>query len=138
MGQAGCERQAVQDANANAQSVGTLVNRSISKGNALYCNDAWDLVDAIKNGRCKLEELKDEDLPADMVKLDKAARQARVEQAAKDRQAIQTRINELNVKREQFLAAERKKQTGAKDDTLDQAIVKAIRNQATRQNFKFE
>jgi hypothetical protein len=138
MGQAGCERQAVQDANANAQSVGTLVNRSVSKGNALYCNDAWDLVDAIKNGRCKLEELKDEDLPPDMVKLDKAARQARVDRAAKERQTIQTRINELNQKREQFLAAERKKRAGVKEDTLDQAIVKAIRDQATRQHFTFE
>ncbi len=138
MGQEGQARQSVQDANACAASVGALVNRSVAKGNAVYCNDAWDLVDAIKNGRCKLEDLKDEDLPPEMAKLDKAARKARVEQAAKERQTIQTRINDLNQKREQFLAAERKKQAGAKDDTLDQAIVKAIRDQATRQHFKFE
>jgi len=37
-----------------------------------------------------------------------------------------------------FLAAERKKQQGTKEDTLDQAITKAIRAQAARQNFKFE
>ena len=28
--------------------------------------------------------------------------------------------------------------SGTKEDTLDQAIVKAIRDQAARQNFKFE
>jgi len=96
------------------------------------------LVDAIKNGRCQLDELKDEDLPSDLVKLDKAARKARVDQAAKERQTIQTRILELNQKREQFLAVERKKRAGAKDDTLDRAVVKAIRDQAARQHFTFE
>jgi hypothetical protein len=138
MGQEGLARQSAQDANASAAAPGVFVNRSISKGNAFYCNDAWDLVDAIKNGRCQLDELKNEDLPPQLAKLDKAARKARVEQAAKERQTIQARILELNQKREQFLAAERKKQAGAKDDTLDRAFSKAIRDQATRQHFTFE
>jgi von Willebrand factor type A domain len=138
MGQEGLARQSAQDANASAASPGVLVSRSVSKGNAFYCNDAWDLVDAIKNGRCQLDELKDEELPPGLAKLDKAARKARVEQAAKERETIQTRILELNQKREQFLAAERKKRAGAKEDTLDRAISKAIRDQATRQHFSFE
>jgi von Willebrand factor type A domain len=138
MGQEGLARQSVQDANASAASPGVLVSRSVSKVNAFYCNDAWDLVDAIKNGRCKLEELKDEDLPPDFAKLDKAARKAKVDQAAKERRTIQTRILELNQKREQFLAAERKKRSGAKQDTLGRAFSKAIRDQATRQHFTFE
>ena len=54
----------------------------ISKANAFYCNDAWDLVDAIKNGKCKLDEIKDEDLPDDLRKLDKAGRKAKVDEAA--------------------------------------------------------
>jgi hypothetical protein len=138
MGQAGLARQSVQDANASAASPGVLVSRSVSKGNAFYCSDAWDLVDAIKNGRCKLEELKDEDFPPEMAKLDKGARKAKVEQAAKERHSIQTRILELNQKREQFLAAEHKKRAGATEDTLDRAVSKAIRDQATRQHFTFE
>jgi len=138
MGQSGQARQSAQDANAIAQSAGTLVNRSISKGNTLYCTDDWDLVDAIKNGKCKLEELKDEDLPPEMAKLDKAARKTKVEAAAKERQTLQTRINELSRRREQFLAAELKKRAGAKDDTLHRAIGKAVREQATRQHFTFE
>ncbi len=73
-----------------------------------------------------------------MAKLDKAARKAKVEEAARQRQTIQTRILELNKKREQYLAAERKKRAGAKDDTLDQAISKAIRDQAMQHHFKFE
>ena len=132
MGSEGLARQSAQDANAFASSPSVLVSRSISKGNPFYCNDAWDLVDAIKNGKCKLDEVKEEELPADLRKLDRAARKAKVEDAAKQRTAIQTQILTLNKQRDAFLAAERGKQPGAKDDTLNQAIVKAIRDQAAR------
>jgi hypothetical protein len=138
MGQAGLARQSAQDANACQVSASVLAARSVSKGNAVYCNDGWDLVDAIKNGKCNLEELKDEDLPDDLKKLDKVARKSKVDAAAKQREAIQAQILKLNKEREQFLVVERKKQLGSKADTLDQAIVKTIRDQATRQNFKFE
>jgi hypothetical protein len=138
MGQAGLGRQSAQDANALAASTAVLVNRSVSKGNEFYCNDAWDLVDAIKTGKCKLEEVKTEDLPPDLQKLDSAGRKAKVTEAARQRAEIQAKILKLNQEREQYLAVERKKQVGAKEDTLDKAITKAIRDQATRQHFTFE
>jgi hypothetical protein len=138
MGQAGLARQSAQDANASAVSQGVLVNRSISKSNEFYCNDAWDLVDAIKNGKCTLESVKDEDLPPDFRKLDKAGRQAKVEEAGKRREQIQARILKLNKDREVYLAAERKKRVATKEDSLDKAMAKAIRDQAKSRNFKFE
>ena len=112
MGQAGQARQSAQDANAGNSSQSVLATRSVSKGNAFYCNDAWDLVDAIKNGKCKLEDLKTEDLPEDMRKLDQAGRKAKVDEARKQRAEIQAKILKLNKEREAFLAAERKKQLG--------------------------
>jgi hypothetical protein len=138
MGTEGQLRQSVQDANAVNSSASVLATRSVSKANAIYCNDAWDLVDAIKNGKCKLEDLKDDELPADFRKLDRAGRKAKVEEAARDRAEIQGKIMTLNKDREKFLAAERAKQAGAKQDTLDQAVVKAIRDQATRCRITFE
>jgi hypothetical protein len=139
MGQEALARQSAQDANALSISTAALVNRSNSKSNAtLYCNDAWDLVDAIKNGKCKIEDVKDDELPAELRKLDKAGRKAKVAEATKQREQIQTQIVKLNGEREKFLAAERKKQLGANQDTLDKAIVKAIRDQATRHHFTFE
>ena len=126
----GCARQSAQDANAVSASPSALVSRSISKGNDVYCNDAWDLVDAIKNGKCKLDDVKDEDLPESLRKLDKAKRKSKVEDAARERVAIQKQINELSQQREKFLAEERKKRHAAKDDSLEQAIVKVIREQA--------
>jgi hypothetical protein len=138
MGLAGQARQSAQDSNACNLSTGVLVNRSVSKSNSIYCNDAWDLVDAIKNGKCKLDDLQEEDLPSDLRKLDKTARKARVEEAARQRGEIQAKILHLNEDREQYLAGERKKQVGVNADTLDKAIAKAIRDQAARHNFKFE
>jgi hypothetical protein len=132
-------RQQAQDANAAAASPSVLASRSVSKGNAVYCNDAWDLVDAIKNGKCKLEEVKTEDLPADLQKLDAAGRKAKVAEAAKQREEIQAKIGRLNREREAFLTAERKKQaTQQREETLDQVICRTIRAQAAQQNFKFE
>ena len=58
--------------------------------------------------------------------------------AARQRGEIQAKILKLNKEREQYLAAERKKQLGTKADTLDKAIVKAVREQAAHHNFKFE
>jgi von Willebrand factor type A domain len=138
MGQAGQMRQSLQDANAVGVSQSALVSRSISKGNAVYCNDAWDLVDAIKNGKCKLADLKDEDLPEDFRKLDQAGRKAKVDEATKLRGEIQEKINQLNKDRTRYLTEERKKRVGTKEDTLEEAIVKAIRGQAIRLHFTFE
>jgi hypothetical protein len=138
LGQAGLARQSAQDANAGAASQSVLVSRSVCKGNEVYCNDAWDLVDAIKNGKCKLEEVGADDLPADLRQLDYAGRKAKVEAAAKRRAEIQAQIFTLNKERHEYLAAESKKQRGAKENTLDQAITRAIRDQAARHDFKFK
>jgi hypothetical protein len=138
MGATGQLRQVAQDANAAAASPSVLASRSVSKGNAVYCNDAWDLVDAIKNGKCKLEEVKTEDLPPEMQKLHEAGRKAKVAEATKQREEIQAKIGKLNRERESFLAAERKKRASSREETLDQVICKTIRAQAAQQNFKFE
>jgi hypothetical protein len=138
MGTAGQMRQQVQDANACAVSASVLASRTVSKGNEVYCNDAWDLVDAIKNGKCKLEEVKTADLPPEMQKLDAAGRKAKVAEAAKQREEIQAKIGKLNRERESFLAAERKKRATQREETLDQVICRTIRAQAAQQNFKFE
>ena len=138
MGREGQARQVAQDANALSASINAVVTRSVSKGNStLYCNDAWDLVDAISTGRCKIDDLKDEDLPEELRKLDKAGRRARVEGATRQRGEIQKQILRLNQDRESFLTTERKKQAKAEKDTLDTVILDAVSEQASRARIQF-
>lgn len=139
MGHAGQARQVAQDTNANNASPGAFASRSISKGSSdLYCNSAWDLVDAIKTGKCKLDDVKDDDLPEDLRKLNLAERKFRIEKETRERETIQERILGLNKEREAYLASERKKLTEAGHETLDSAILKAVREQATRADIRFE
>lgn len=139
MGREGQARQSAQDSNASGVSQGTLVSRSISKGSPdVYCNDAWDLVDAIKNGKCKLDDLKDDDLPEELRKLSQVDRKARVVAKGKEREAIQKRIATLGKERESYVVAERRKQAASSKETLDTAILKAVRDQASRVNIRFE
>lgn len=139
LGREGQARQWAQDANAAKASPNAAVTRSISKGcSTLYCPDDWDLVDAIKNGKCKLEEMKDEDLPEGFGKLSLADRKSQVEKSAKERETIQKQIMELNTARESFLAAEKRNQIAEDKDSLDAVIVKAVREQAAKANIRFE
>jgi hypothetical protein len=139
MGRANQARQIAQDSNASQASTSAIVSRSVSKGcSTLYWNDSWDLVDAIKGGKCKLDDVKDEDLPDDLRKLNKAERKAYVDDKNREREKIQTRILDLNKDREAFLAAERKKQAAEGKETLDTVILKAVRDQATRSDLRFE
>jgi hypothetical protein len=139
MGQAGAMNQVVQDANAAKLSTSVLASRANAKCTSFYCPSDWDLVDAIKTGKCKIEDLKDEDLPEDLRKLDQAGRKARVAGAGERREQIRKQVLQLNAAREKFLAAERAKQAGAqKKETLDAAMIQAVRGQVSRRNFTFD
>lgn len=128
---AGKARQAAQDSNAAGLSLGSMSQRAVSKASAHYDNSGWDLVDGTKKGAAKLEKMKDEELPAEMQKMDMAQRQAYVDQKAKERESIQKRITELNQERDKFIAAERKKQADAAGpDSMDTAVIKAVRSEA--------
>lgn len=139
MGQEGLSRQAAQDANASTLSPSALASRSVSKSSLnVYCNDTWDLIDAIKTGKCKLNDLKDDDLSEDFRKLSKTEREACVHEKTAQRDTLQKKILALHKAREEFLAAARKKLAAANEDTLDTVILKAVREQAARANIQFE
>ena len=63
-------------------------------------------------------------------------RKAYVEQKAKERENIQIQINELDKKRRDYVA--QKLAENSEDNTLDAAMLKIIREQASEKNYKFE
>jgi len=131
------ERQATQDRNAMALSPEASLQRSVAKASSNYQNAQWDLIDAYKSDGFRLDEIKEEDLPEELQKMKPEERKAYVEAKAKERAEIQKQIQKLNGARKEYVAAELKKQAG-KADTLGSAVVKAVREQAQKKNFKFE
>jgi len=139
-GTASRERQEAQDAAAKKHAVaGAYVQRALAKSSVQYRNYEWDLVDAVKDGKVKTEDIKDEDLPEVMRKMSPEERKAYVQARLKERQKTQAAIQRLNEERKKYVAEQMKKQaTASAGNTLDAVMIKALRVQAAKKNFKSE
>jgi hypothetical protein len=127
-------RQAEQDLNA-APSATVTAQRVAAKASVQYSNAGWDLVDARREGSVQLDKMKDEDLPAEMKGMKSAERVAYVEKMAGKRAGVQARIRKLAEARDAYVAVEMKKLV--KGDTLDAAVLAAVREQARKKNYTF-
>ena len=136
-GKEGAAQQSMQDKNATAAApAGADVQRAITKASANYSNSAWDLVDACKRGGFKLEKVSEADLPEELRKLAPAERQAVIDKKLAERTRLQSRIQELNKDRQQFVAQKQKESGESK--TLDIAITTTVREQAKKKEIRFE
>ena len=136
--EAAIKNQVAQDANAAQSNQAAAASRAQFKGSGLYNNARWDLVDACRLGKVKLEDLKEDQLPEFLKKMKPAERKAYIEKKAKERKEIQEKIKKLSEERTKYVAAELKKLAEGGKNTLDQAIINAARKQATQKNFKFK
>lgn len=136
------ENQLEQDANAAAVAPAAPIARALTKASENYDNRSWDLVDAVKKGGLKLEEVKREELAPELQKMTPEELRGRVEQRAAEREALRAKIQTLQREREAWLAKEeaRAKSSGAaaaEPETLDTAVIKAVRAQAAKLNFEW-
>lgn len=130
------EMQMEQDVNAASYGDANNVERAVSKSKAAYRNEEWDLVDAMKKDDKVLKDVKTEDLPAVMQAMTKAEQKEYVEKKTAEREEIQTKINDLNGKRQAFIAEKQK--TDGEALTLDNVMLKAVRKQAEAKRFLIE
>lgn len=130
------EKQAKQDMNAAAASSESAVQRSVAKASGQYKNTSWDVVDAYESGSVDLEKIKDEELPEEMKGLKSKERKDYVDKMIKKRAELQKKINTLNEERRRYVENEMKKQS--KNNTLDSAIINAVRDQAAKKEFRFK
>lgn len=136
-GARGVANQKAQDSNASSyKKEGAEVQRALTKASANYKNSSWDLVDANKKDGVKLEKLKEEELPEELRSLKPEERQAYLDKKAVQREQIQVEIKRLNEERVKFVQEKTKEKGG--DDTLDKAIVKAVREQAEKRGVSFK
>ena len=134
MGDTKMALQSEQDANARGYSGANAVNRAVSKSSHLYKNDSWDLVDAEKSKSFKYEELKQDDLPAELKGKSKNEIKAYVTKKSKEREEIQDEIHQLNEKRRQYIMNQQKENT----NSLESAMINAIKKQAQEKNYKWQ
>lgn len=130
------QAQAVQDNNAAGISAANATERAVSKSSTAYRADDWDLVDAVKNEKVAVGDIKSDDLPAELKGKSKEEIKAYVEQKAAERAKIQGEIGMLSKKRTEFMNEELKKQ--GKDQSLNAAMNKAMRENAEKQGFVFD
>lgn len=130
-------RQVAQDSNAAAKpESGAQVQRIVSKASSNYYNDTWDLVDASKKKDFDITKVKEADLPEEMKKMTIEERKALLVKKTAERAEIQKKVLALNKEREAYVATQRKE--SAKNDTLDTAMVKALRAQAEKKGIAWE
>ncbi len=127
--------QEEQDKNAAHMSAPAAAARTVAKGGALYRNDSWDVVDALKNGK-SLDDLRAA-LPAPIQAMKPAEQKAYVEKRSVERARLQKQISEVASKREGFLRAEKAKRSTAAPADLNDALDGALRDAATAKGFAF-
>ena len=138
-GKAKATRQRRQDANAASVAQGADVQRAVSKSKKVYRNESWDLVDAMEAEEdMDLESMAPAALPAEMKDMSTGEKKAYVSKKAKDRKKIQKKIDQLNKKREAYVASKRKAMSEGSDDTFDSAVIGAIHAAGEKKGFEFE
>ena len=129
------EAQVAQDNNAASYGSANKVERAVSKSSRLYDNRSWDLVDAAKENEKTIAEADEETLPAEMKGMNAQQRKNYVDEKAKERAAIQSEIQTLNKKRQEYIIANTPKES--EEGSLDAAMLRAIRAQAKMKNLKW-
>jgi len=130
------ERQAKQDENAIGAGSNVQINRAVSKSQSAYSNESWDLVDAYKKDSKKIEDLSDDELPAELKGKSKTERKKYIEDKQLERDKIQNQIKELNEKRSKYVLEQKK--NNPQENTLDAVMIKTVREQAQKKNYKFK
>jgi len=100
-------RQAAQDANAAKMAASVAASRAGFKASGFYRNAGWDLVDAVTEGKVKLEELKADQLPEAMQKMTADQRKAHLAKLVATRAEIKAQIKDLSGQRDKYVAKER-------------------------------
>ncbi|MHC5211053.1 MAG: vWA domain-containing protein [Planctomycetota bacterium] len=125
-----------QDLNARLLGSQSCGSRIAAKGCDIYTTASWDLVDAAREEGFLLADVSQADLPEPMHSMTPEERQKHIDGMTAIRDVVQSRIQEVNEKREDFLAAERMRTSTGKLG-LDDAMLQSLHAQAEAKGFSF-
>ncbi|MEL6671563.1 MAG: VWA domain-containing protein [Bacteroidota bacterium] len=134
-GKANFDRMQSQD--QKAASNGSGYSRTLTKSKkSLYSNSSWDLVDAYKKDKQVVQNLKEDD---EVFKNGEYRNKAELEKAVQaltvKRDSIQVVIGEVGKQRQQYI---QDNQTTPDKNTLGNAMLKTIQEQAQKKAYRFE
>jgi Mg-chelatase subunit ChlD len=88
-----------------------------------------ELVDAITSGRVELDEIEEANLPSSLQAMAPAEQRKVISEQAKRRDELQQEIKKLSASRSQFIK-EKVEAEGGAEDSLDEKIYRAVKDQA--------
>ncbi|MBY0525513.1 MAG: VWA domain-containing protein [Gemmataceae bacterium] len=105
-----------------------------------YCGKSgrvasFDLIDGIKDGKVKLDELKKEQLPQEMQSMNGEQRREHLAKVEKDRAKLQEEARELDKKRGDFI--NKKLAEGKKPSGFDAQVLDMLRTQAEKYHIAY-
>ncbi|MBK7129607.1 MAG: VWA domain-containing protein [Crocinitomicaceae bacterium] len=128
-----------EDVNASYYGSSNSTERVIVKGNKnLYKNSSWDLVDASEQPGFKLSDIEVEELPKVMREMSYPEREKYLEKMKLKREEIQEEIRTLADKREKYIQEKKKEMADSGQDSFEDAIISAVKQQAIRKGFVFD
>jgi Mg-chelatase subunit ChlD len=96
-----------------------------------------ELVDAITSGRIELDEIDDENLPTSIQALAPAEQMEVINEQAKRRDELKQEIRKLSDSRNRFIE-EKVEAEGGADDSLDEKIYRAVKDQAASVGLTYD
>jgi Mg-chelatase subunit ChlD len=99
---------------------------------------SYDLLQNIKDGKVKLENLKKDELPAELQKLSLQEQHAYLDKLDKSRTELMKKATELDSKRAAYIRQKQAEETrtGARD-SFDNQVLLILRRQAARNNIQY-
>ncbi len=140
-GYAGFEKQAmVDEINIRGNKSSAVKRAAVKADKNLYNNSAWDMVDAYKaDSTAFIAKLDMKTLPDSLKNKDRKELEAIVKSKNQERGQIQKEIQDVNTRREQYIAAEKARAaTNANTMTLETEVEKMIKEQVKRFGMKIE
>jgi hypothetical protein len=95
-----------------------------------------DLLQNIENGSVKLESVAEADLPEDLKKLSPTERKQEIDKRLAERKEIRNQILALSKQRNDYIAAQQKKQGGTGQNSFDVAVATALKEQLAKKGIK--
>ena len=133
-------KEALESNIGSSGGAGIMSERAAFKASAPAAmadyESSWDVITAVENGSMKRSEIKKDQLPEELKKMDTVQLDKYIDSKLAERKAIKAEIIRLQDERKSYIAEQESKQTGA-PVTLDKAIIDAVHKQAVKKGYKF-